>query len=64
MMLPIASAVLQQLKATESRAEDRDLQESGEENHGFELETVQTKQDLTDGKQPDIKAQQEQRESK
>ncbi|XP_053187780.1 solute carrier family 13 member 2-like [Scomber japonicus] len=62
MMLPIASAVLQQLKATESRAEDRDLQESGEENHGFELETVQTKQDLTDGKQPDIKAQQEQRE--
>ncbi|CAK6957179.1 solute carrier family 13 member 2-like [Scomber scombrus] len=62
MMLPIASAVLQQLKATESRAEDRDFQESGEENHGFELETVQTKQDLTDGKQPDIKAQQEQRD--
>lgn len=64
MMLPIAQAVLQQLKSTESEADDRDFQESGQENHGFELDSVQTKQDLTDGKQPDTKTQQEQRDRK
>ncbi|KAM3869421.1 solute carrier family 13 member 2-like [Diretmus argenteus] len=44
MMLPIAQAVLQQLKATEARADERDFQAAAEDNHAFELETKQTNQ--------------------
>uniref|UniRef100_A0A3Q2Q1U2 Solute carrier family 13 member 2 n=1 Tax=Fundulus heteroclitus TaxID=8078 RepID=A0A3Q2Q1U2_FUNHE len=40
MMLPIAQAVLQQLQATEARADERDFQ--AEDNLGFELETRQS----------------------
>ncbi|XP_063342666.1 solute carrier family 13 member 2 [Pelmatolapia mariae] len=42
MMLPIAHAVLQQLKDTEIHANERDLQAQAADNHAFELE-VQTK---------------------
>lgn len=42
MMLPIAHAVLQQLKDTETQANERDLQIQDADNHAFELE-VQTK---------------------
>ncbi|KAM4546049.1 solute carrier family 13 member 2 [Odontesthes bonariensis] len=52
MMLPIAQAVLQQLKATEIRAEERDIQSAAEENHGFELEITQTKEEIIDEKKP------------
>uniref|UniRef100_A0A3P9NT36 Solute carrier family 13 member 2-like n=1 Tax=Poecilia reticulata TaxID=8081 RepID=A0A3P9NT36_POERE len=38
MMLPISQAVLQQLQATETRAEERDLQNAAEDNPGFEME--------------------------
>ncbi|XP_042287243.1 solute carrier family 13 member 2 [Thunnus maccoyii] len=59
MMLPIAQAVLEQLKATESRADERDFQAAAADNPGFELDIKQTKEDKTDEKQPDTKAQQE-----
>uniref|UniRef100_A0A3B3TZW9 Solute carrier family 13 member 2 n=1 Tax=Poecilia latipinna TaxID=48699 RepID=A0A3B3TZW9_9TELE len=39
MMLPISQAVLQQLQETETRAEERDLQNTAEDNPGFEMET-------------------------
>ncbi|XP_029923931.1 solute carrier family 13 member 2 isoform X1 [Myripristis murdjan] len=47
MMLPIAQAVLQQLSATEAQADERDLEAAGEDNHAFELETKQTKEEMT-----------------
>lgn len=53
MMLPIAQAVLQQLKATEIQAEEREIGAMAEDNHGFELEISQT----TDGKTHDTKPQ-------
>lgn len=52
MMLPIAHAVLQQLKGTELRAEERDFQAAAQDNHAFELETKQIKQEITDNKKP------------
>ncbi|XP_028277019.1 solute carrier family 13 member 2 [Parambassis ranga] len=52
MMLPIAHAVLQQLKDTELRAEERDFQAAAQDNHAFELETKQIKQEITDNKKP------------
>lgn len=58
MMLPIAAAVLQQLKATEIRAEERDFELSAVDNQGFELETKQDK------KQLETMAQQEDRDGK
>ena len=61
MMLPIANAVLQQLMATEARADERELEAAAEDNHAFELEVTQTKQEITDEKQPDTKAQLEDR---
>lgn len=55
MMLPIAHAVLQQLKTTELQAEERDFQASGKDNVGFELESSQTKEPTTKEKIPDTK---------
>ncbi|KAM4726614.1 solute carrier family 13 member 2 [Anableps anableps] len=55
MMLPIAQAVLQQLQATEARAEERDFQAAAEDNLGFELESRQ----IPDEKKTDTKLQQE-----
>ncbi|XP_042355205.1 solute carrier family 13 member 2 [Plectropomus leopardus] len=57
MMLPIAQAVLQQLKATEAQADERDFQATAEDNEAFELEIGQTKQEIKSEKQPDTKAQ-------
>ncbi|XP_070839211.1 solute carrier family 13 member 2-like [Chaetodon trifascialis] len=54
MMLPIAQAVLQQLKTTEAQAEERDLEAAAAENHAFELEASQEKQDTTDDKQSKV----------
>ncbi|KAM4620963.1 solute carrier family 13 member 2-like [Polymixia lowei] len=51
MMLPIAQAVLQQLSDTEARADQREFQPAGEDNRGFELETKQTKLEMSDEKQ-------------
>lgn len=59
MMLPIAQAVLQQLKATEARADARDFQATAEDNHAFELEIRETKQEMTSEKQPDTKTPQD-----
>lgn len=60
MMLPIANAVLQQLKDTENQADTREFKaagednnDAGEDNNAFELETQKTKQEITDEKQPD-----------
>ncbi|XP_070773010.1 solute carrier family 13 member 2-like [Enoplosus armatus] len=61
MMLPIAQAVLEQLKATEARADLRDFQAAAEDNHAFELEIRQTKEQKTGEKQPDTKSQVEDR---
>lgn len=58
MMLPIANAVLQQLKDTEIQADALESQAGAEDNHGFELET---KQEVTDEKQPDSKTEPEDR---
>uniref|UniRef100_A0A8C9XBK0 Solute carrier family 13 member 2 n=1 Tax=Sander lucioperca TaxID=283035 RepID=A0A8C9XBK0_SANLU len=55
MMLPIAQAVLEQLKATEARADERDFQAAAEDNQAFELEISQTKQENKDEKQTDTK---------
>lgn len=57
MMLPIAQAVLQQLKATEAQADARDFQAATQDNHAFELEITQTKAQMTDEKQPETKTQ-------
>uniref|UniRef100_A0A8C2ZL30 Solute carrier family 13 member 2 n=1 Tax=Cyclopterus lumpus TaxID=8103 RepID=A0A8C2ZL30_CYCLU len=57
MMLPIAQAVLQQLKATEARADERDFQTAAEDNHAFEMEIGQTKEEKMDEKQPDTKVE-------
>ncbi|KAK2828203.1 hypothetical protein Q5P01_019237 [Channa striata] len=61
MMLPIAHTVLQQLKATEVRAEEREFQATAEDNHVFELDVKQTKHEITNEKLPpiDTKTQQE-----
>lgn len=61
MMLPIAHAVLQQLKATEAQAEEHDFQEAAEDNHAFELETRQPKQEVMDEKQTENKVDLENR---
>lgn len=53
MMLPIARAVLQQLKATEARADEQDFQAEMEDSHEFELESRQMKQDQTNPEKPD-----------
>ncbi|XP_045895580.1 solute carrier family 13 member 2 [Micropterus dolomieu] len=55
MMLPIAHAVLQQLKATEARADEQDFQDAAEDNPAFELEMRETKEEITGIKQPDTK---------
>ncbi|KAK2882073.1 solute carrier family 13 member 2-like [Channa argus] len=52
MMLPIAQAVLQQLKATEAQADQRDFEAAAEDNHAFELEVRQTKHEIINEKQP------------
>ncbi|XP_037543264.1 solute carrier family 13 member 2 [Nematolebias whitei] len=52
MMLPIANAVLQQLQATEARAEERDFQIAAQENLAFELEIIDTKDEMEDEKKP------------
>ncbi|XP_071398856.1 solute carrier family 13 member 2 isoform X2 [Centroberyx affinis] len=57
MMLPIAQAVLQQLSATEAQADERELEAAAEDNHAFELETKQTKQEVTGEKPQVIKTQ-------
>ncbi|KAK9536476.1 hypothetical protein VZT92_006252 [Zoarces viviparus] len=57
MMLPIAQAVLQQLKATEARADERDFQAAGEDNHTFELEITQTQEEKMEEKQPSTQVQ-------
>ncbi|KAF3841011.1 hypothetical protein F7725_006873 [Dissostichus mawsoni] len=57
MMLPIASAVLQQLKATEAQADERDFQAAAQDNQVFELEISQSKQEMSEEKHPDTKAQ-------
>ncbi|XP_044079135.1 solute carrier family 13 member 2 [Siniperca chuatsi] len=61
MMLPIAQAVLQQLKDTEAQADARDFQAAAEDNHAFELEMKQTKEEMKGEKQPDTKSQLEDR---
>ncbi|XP_051257644.1 solute carrier family 13 member 2 [Dicentrarchus labrax] len=61
MMLPIAQAVLQQLKATEAQADAREFSGTAEDNQAFELEISPTKGEMTDEKQPDTKAQLEDR---
>uniref|UniRef100_A0A671W9F4 Solute carrier family 13 member 2 n=1 Tax=Sparus aurata TaxID=8175 RepID=A0A671W9F4_SPAAU len=61
MMLPIANAVLQQLRDTEARADTRDFEAAAADNHGFELENRETKHELTEEKQPKTKAQPEER---
>ncbi|XP_029375102.1 solute carrier family 13 member 2-like [Echeneis naucrates] len=61
MMLPIAQAVLQQLKATEMQASDRDFEARGADNETFELELTETKEDITSMKQPDVPAEPEDR---
>lgn len=43
MMLPIANAVLEQLKETELQAEE-DCQNTAEDNPSFELDTTHTQQ--------------------
>ncbi|KAK5858748.1 hypothetical protein PBY51_002865 [Eleginops maclovinus] len=53
MMLPIASAVLQQLKATEAQADERDFQDATQDNQAFELEISKTKHEMSEEKQPD-----------
>ncbi|XP_019952547.1 solute carrier family 13 member 2-like [Paralichthys olivaceus] len=47
MMLPIADAILQQLKTTEIQADERDFQAAAEVNHGFEMEPTPTKQEIS-----------------
>lgn len=54
MMLPIAHAVLQQLKATEAQADERDFQATAEDNHAFELEIRPNKEETMDEKKPQI----------
>ncbi|KAI3373793.1 hypothetical protein L3Q82_022377, partial [Scortum barcoo] len=61
MMVPIAQAVLDQLEATEAQADERDFQAAAEDNHAFELEIRQTKEEITSEKQPETKTQQEER---
>ncbi|XP_068456624.1 solute carrier family 13 member 2 [Clinocottus analis] len=63
MMLPISQAVLQQLKATEAQADERDFQAAAEDNHAFEMEISQTKEEKMDEKRPDTNVQLEDRES-
>ncbi|XP_032433057.1 solute carrier family 13 member 2-like [Xiphophorus hellerii] len=55
MMLPISQAVLQQLQATETRAEERDLQSAAEDNLGFEMESRKIKEEIPDEKNTDTK---------
>ncbi|XP_062261977.1 solute carrier family 13 member 2-like [Platichthys flesus] len=59
MMLPIAEAILQQLKAIEIQADERDFPVAADDNHGFELETRSTKQEISSDKHPDTNTQQE-----
>ncbi|XP_069002252.1 solute carrier family 13 member 2 isoform X2 [Embiotoca jacksoni] len=54
MMLPIAQAVLQQLKASEARADEQDFRSAAEDNHAFELEIRQTKQETPDEKRDSV----------
>nr|XP_020473685.1 solute carrier family 13 member 2 [Monopterus albus] len=61
MMLPIAHAVLQQLKATEAREDEEDFKATVQDNHAFELEIKETMQEVTNEKQPDTKIQHEDR---
>uniref|UniRef100_A0A8C5HJS5 Solute carrier family 13 member 2 n=1 Tax=Gouania willdenowi TaxID=441366 RepID=A0A8C5HJS5_GOUWI len=49
MMMPIASAVLQQLRATEAKAEERDIPAVAQGNQAFEMEITQTEEEITDG---------------
>ncbi|XP_023144546.1 solute carrier family 13 member 2 [Amphiprion ocellaris] len=57
MMLPIAHAVLQQLRATEVQADERDFQAAAQDNPAFELEIRETKPQMTDEKRPDMELQ-------
>uniref|UniRef100_A0A3B4V7U3 Solute carrier family 13 member 2 n=1 Tax=Seriola dumerili TaxID=41447 RepID=A0A3B4V7U3_SERDU len=57
MMLPIAQAVLQQLKDTESQADERDFQAA--DNHAFEMELAETKGEMAKEKQPNTEHEHE-----
>ncbi|XP_008286831.1 solute carrier family 13 member 2 [Stegastes partitus] len=62
MMLPIAHAVLQQLRDTEVQADERDFQAGqAQDNMAFELETRQTKLEMIDDKKSDFVPQPEER---
>lgn len=58
MMLPISYAVLQQLKATEVRADAQEFQSAAQDNHAFEIEATQTKEEVTE-KKPEVKVEKE-----
>ncbi|XP_068600205.1 solute carrier family 13 member 2-like [Brachionichthys hirsutus] len=57
MMLPISKAVLQQLKETDARSDAREFQAAGGDEDGTELEMRQTKQEVTEEKEPDTQHQ-------
>lgn len=59
MMLPIAKAVLEQLEATDAKADEQELQAAGENVNGLELQTIETKHEATDEKQPETQTQME-----
>ncbi|XP_060942101.1 solute carrier family 13 member 2-like [Limanda limanda] len=59
MMLPIAEAILQQLKAIEIQADERDFPVAADDNHGFEMEPRPTKLEISNDNQPDTNTQQE-----
>lgn len=52
MMLPIANAVLEQLRDTETQTDEQELQAAGEDDQTLELETKKTQLEMTDEKQP------------
>ncbi|XP_071361973.1 solute carrier family 13 member 2-like [Trachinotus anak] len=62
MMLPIAHAVLQQLKTTEMQADEREFQCAAADNLAFEVELRETKQDIAKEKQPNTSSELEDRE--
>lgn len=54
MMLPIAQAVLQQLRATEASADEQEFRISAEDNAAFELEEIQHSGDIIQKKPLDV----------
>ncbi|XP_034034034.1 solute carrier family 13 member 2 [Thalassophryne amazonica] len=63
MMLPIAHAVLQQLKATEAQADEREVQVATVNSRTFALEIMQLKQEVIDEKLTEIMTQKNQTET-